>query len=311
MNKEKQFVSAVVYVKDCEEVISQFLTILDQGLFAHFDRYEIICVNDSSTDGSKEKIESFICSDPRTTISIINMSFAQGLELSMTAGVDLAIGDFVFEFDEPFYLFESEDIFKTYLKAIEGFDIVNVAPDLKPLWTSKVFYALFNRFANLQYTLGSEVYRILSRRAINRVRGMSETSPYRKALYANSGLKMTTRKCPPSEEGALKHKNGFGSRSALAVDALILFTDLGYRFSIIMTFIMMLITVIVALYAVIVYVFQNPVEGWTPTILFLSFTFFGIFGVMAVVIKYLSIIVNLIFKKQKYIYESIQKISRT
>ncbi|MDK2868670.1 MAG: polyisoprenyl-phosphate glycosyltransferase, partial [Clostridiales bacterium] len=52
------------------------------------------------------------------------------------------------------------------------------------------------------------------------------------------------------------------------------------------------------------------VEGWTPTILFLSFAFFGVFGILAIVIKYLSIIVELIFKKRQYVYESIQKISK-
>jgi dolichol-phosphate mannosyltransferase len=109
--------------------------------------------------------------------------------------------------------------------------------------------------------------------------------------------------------GTLKNSD-LKNRTQLAVDALILFTDVGYRFAITMTFLMMLITVIVALYAVIVYVFQNPVEGWTPTILFLSFAFFGVFGILAVVIKYLSIIVELIFKKRQYVYESIQKLSK-
>ncbi len=34
-----------------------------------------------------------------TSISVINMSYFHGLELSMNAGMDMAIGDFVFEFD--------------------------------------------------------------------------------------------------------------------------------------------------------------------------------------------------------------------
>ena len=34
-----------------------------------------------------------------TTITILNMSFFHGVEAAMNAGVDLAIGDFVFEFD--------------------------------------------------------------------------------------------------------------------------------------------------------------------------------------------------------------------
>ena len=80
-------------------------------------------------------------------------------------------------------------------------------------------------------------------------------------------------------------------------------------FSIVMSVIMMLVTAIVAIYAICIFLSSNPMEGWTTTMLFLSFGFFGIFAILAIVIKYLSIIVNLIFKKSKYIVESIDKIN--
>ncbi|MBP5698481.1 MAG: glycosyl transferase family 2, partial [Alphaproteobacteria bacterium] len=58
-----------------------------------------------------------------------------------------------------------------------------------------------------------------------------------------------------------------------------------------------------------VYFTRTPVEGWTTTILFLSFAFFGLFGVLTVIIKYLQIIVNLIFKRKTYNFESIEKLT--
>jgi dolichol-phosphate mannosyltransferase len=308
--REKQFVSAVVYLHNVEKTVLTFLSDVDNAMAQHFERYEIICVNDSSDDHTADIVKTFECRDEAAAMTLLNMSYCQGVERSMTAGVDLAIGDFVFEFDQTLLRFPQTFIGTLYRCAVEGYDIVNATPNTKQAMTSKWFYKVFNRFAAFSYPLDTEAFRILSRRAINRVRGMSETSPYRKALYANCGLKMSSIPFEVTEQlGTLKNSD-LKNRTQLAVDALILFTDVGYRFAITMTFLMMLITVIVALYAVIVYVFQNPVEGWTPTILFLSFAFFGVFGILAVVIKYLSIIVELIFKKRQYVYESIQKLSK-
>ena len=50
------------------------------------------------------------------------------------------------------------------------------------------------------------------------------------------------------------------------------------------------------------------IEGWTSTICFMSFGFFGIFVLLTIILKYLSVIVNLIFRRQKYIVESVEKI---
>ena len=99
-------------------------------------------------------------------------------------------------------------------------------------------------------------------------------------------------------------------RVGLAVDSLILFTNVAYKFAVCMTLIMMGITVLVAIYAVVIYLMGIPIAGWTTTISFLSFSFFALFGILTIIIKYLSILVDLIFKKQKYTFESIEKITK-
>ena len=76
-----------------------------------------------------------------------------------------------------------------------------------------------------------------------------------------------------------------------------------------MAMIMMCIAVSMVTYSVVIYLTQNPVEGWTTTILFLSFAFFGLFSVLTVIIKYLQIIVDLIFKRKTYNFESIEKLT--
>lgn len=309
-NKEKNFVSAVVYVCNDEESIGEFLRKLNNELNKYFLKYEIICVNDCSTDQSVKKIKSMRNKIDNAIISIVNMSFYQGRELAMNAGMDMAIGDFVYEFDNVNMDYDPETIMKVYKKTLEGYDIVNAKSDRRRYKTSAIFYKIFNKFANMQYELDTETFRILSRRAINRIQSTNKTIPYRKAVYANCGLKMATitYKTKINKNGKIE-KNVKRQREKNAIDSLILFTDISYKFATMMAVIMMIVTVIVAIYAISIFIKSFPVQGWTTTILFLAFSFFGIFAMFAIIIKYLSILINLVFKKSKYVIESIEKIN--
>lgn len=99
-------------------------------------------------------------------------------------------------------------------------------------------------------------------------------------------------------------------RLRLAVDSLILFTQIGYRFSIAMTLLMMFVSVFMTVYSAAVYLSSSPAAGWTTTILFLSAAFFGLFGILTLVIKYLQLLVDLSFKRKHYSFESVEKLTR-
>lgn len=309
-NKEKNFVSAVVYLHNNEDHIQYFLKNLHTVLAENFEKYEVICVNDHSTDRTIERVREMAEGMSQSMMSIINMSFYQGMEQSMNAGIDLAIGDFVYEFDNLFIDYEIGTIMDAYRTSLKGFDIVSVTSEKTQRMFSRLFYHLFNRNANNPYKLDSESFRVVSRRAINRVNAMSNSIPYRKAMYANSGLKLERiyyaplKDCRPTDSRQI-----LDTRKKLATDSIILFTDVAYKFSVTMTLVMMVMAFAVGIYAVAIFLGKNPVEGWTTTMLFLAFGFFGVFAVMAIIIKYLSILIDMTFKRQRYTIESIEKIT--
>lgn len=311
-NKEKNFLSAVIYVHNAQQRLEAFLKMVLEVLEENFEKSEIICVNDFSGDDSVSVIKNVSRFARNTTISVLNMSYFHGLESAMNAGVDLAIGDFVLEFDTTVQDFQKEEIMRIYRKSLEGFDIVSASPDKKQKLTSSLFYHLFRRFTSASYQMNTETFRILSRRVINRISSMNQTVPYRKVVYANCGMKT----CPvkyqpiPVQAGEPIDRMERQYRRRLAVDALILFTDVGYRFSMTMTVVMMLVAVIMAVYSTIIYLMSTPVAGWTTTILFLSLAFFGLFGILTIIIKYLQILVDLVFRRQKYSFESIEKLTK-
>ena len=305
--KEKNFLSAVVYMENDEKDIASFLNMLTGELTANFEHYEIICVNNSSRDHSASVIREFAGAHAGSVISILNMSTSQTMEEAMNAGVDLAIGDFVMEFDSVYVDYEPELIMRVYRHSLEGYDIVSTGSSKSKI-ASEMFYSIFNRHANLQYALHTERFRILSRRSINRIRTLSKTIPYRKATYANCGLKEDTILYTSKERSGGKKPN---TRQQLgtAFDSLIFYTDLAYKVTIAISLFMMLITLAGSIYAIIVYILGIPVAGYTTTLLLMTASFFGVFAILTVILKYLSLIVKLIFVKQEYVIESVEKIT--
>ena len=309
--KEANFVSAVIYIHNNEREITPFLEWLDTHLDLKFKKYEIICVDDGSMDASEEAVRAYGKNRAKEAVSLLHMSYFQGLEVAMNAGVDLAIGDFVFEFDTVCMDYKTELLMQVYRRSLEGFDIVSASAMRKNKWTSNLFYRVFNHFSKTQYKIQNETFRILSRRAINRVHSLSKTIPYRKVLYANCGLLADCISYTPSQ----KLERSFSDEQAkmrrtLAVDSLVLFTNIGYKAAVTMTGVMMVATLAAAIYAVAVFALGNPIQGWTTTILFLAVSFFGLFSILTIIIKYLSLILQLVFKKQKYSFSSIEKITK-
>ena len=307
---EKNFISAVVYLNtaESEESLGEFLTNLSGTLRSNFVKYEIICVDDDSPEKFLDIVRETQAAND-LPISILHMSFFQGIELSMNAGRDLAIGDYVIEFDECTWNFPDEMIMQAYREVLKEYDVVCCADHRKSSKTSKAFYLLFNQFSGTQNFLESDNFRILSRRGINRICSLNKTIPYRKAVYANCGLKFKILHFDSIKRNTYsRDKKTKRFRKSLAVDSLLLYTNIGTRFSVLMAFIMAGIAVILAAYSMAMYLKGVAVVGWTTTMLFLSVSFFGFFVLMAIAIKYLSLLVDINFKEGKYLFKSIEKL---
>lgn len=308
---EKNFISAVVYINSAEnkQELADFLDKLLGNLSVHFLHFEMICVDDASQEAYLDCVKACKQKYEEVSVTILHMSHYQGMEAAMNAGRDLAIGDFVFEFDECCFNFEDSMIQTVYEECLKDYDIVCCADRSKNKKTSKAFYGLFNRFSGMETKLQSDNFRILSRRGINRIQSLNRSIPYRKALYANCGLNMKVLEYEPVKAGGYYYdKKARKTRRTLAFDSLLLFTDVGYRIAAWMAVLMAGVMVFSAVYALVVYLSGIAIVGWTTTVLFLSFAFFGLFVILAIVIKYLSLLLNLTFKRQRYLFNGIEKL---
>lgn len=306
MGKEKGFVSFVVYTYNDEKGIIEFLDRIYSYISETFENYELICVDDGSTDNTVHLIKKYITRGK--SITIVDMGFHQGTELAMNAGVDISIGDFVYEFDSIDITYGVDVIYEIFKECLQGSDIVAACPDKNRNLGSSIFYNLYNKISNPHYKLKTDAFRILSRRAINRVRSMSNVLPYRKAVYANCGLVMKNHTFKFISKAGCKRDGGY--RIGIAMDALVLYTNIAYKLAMLFTTLMLCMTVIISIYAVAIRIQGIPVAGWTSMVLVICVGFFGLSFIIAILTKYTELILKTVFTHQKYIVKSVDRISR-
>lgn len=311
--KEKNFVSCVIYLHNDGDIVKAFLKEVCGVMQDNFEKYEIVCVNDGCTDDTVEQINAFMDEQGSArAVSLINLSYYQGVETAMNAGSDLAVGDFLFEFDQCSTDFNPELIMQVYRRALEGYDVVAAAPRYGVPITSRVFYMLYNWSSHFRYHIRQERFRIVSRRAVNRVNQMNIYVPYRKVMYMNCGLKTDT--IVYDNKGMVRRNHNReerGNRSGLAVDTLVIFTDLLEKFSMLVSVVLFVFLLI--MFGWIVYsIFSTvrPVEGWLSLMALMSFGFFMLSVLLTLIFKYLSIILNMSFRRQRYVIEGVEKLTK-
>ena len=309
LTKENNFVSAVLYLHNDMEYAEAMLNAVYSQLSENFKKFEIICVDDASTDKTCEVIKHLTVNIQDTIVSIVHMGYFQGVEASMRAGVSYAIGDFVFEFDSAVLDFNPTLIMDVYRTSLRGFDMVSAAPTNNRRASSIWFYKLFNRYFPGGADLKTERFRIISRRLINRIMDVNSWIPYRKAAYIGSGLAYTALPYQVAQAYKTKHENEIESyRKGIAVDTLMLYTDIAYKFSIVMSLIMALLTLASLVYTVVVFIAGNPISGWTTTMLMLSGGLFGVFCILAMLVKYMALLVHLQNKRRGYVVSGTEKV---
>ena len=304
VNKEKSMVSAIFYLGNDEEQTFSYIEKICNVIGESFEHYEIIAVNDCEDRTAGYVKQKYQENGIDAPLTIVNMSVKQGVESAMNAGIDIAIGDYLFEFDNINAGLPTSFVMDCYRKSVEGYDIVTASPKEGGKGTSKLFYNTFNRFSNSGEKIGSDGMHLLSRRAVNRLHAINSYIPYRKAAYAASGLRAATLVYDP----VTAFVSVKDDRTGKAIDALILYTDAAYRLSLFVSLFMFAVAVASGIYTLAVYLSMKPVAGWTTTMAVISAGFSGIFLLFAIVIKYLSLIVNLVFQNQKYLVASVDKV---
>lgn len=154
--------------------------------------WEVIFVDDGSTDGTVHGVGREALSDTRIKLICFSRNF--GHQAAVTAGLDFADGDAVVVMDAD--LQDPPELLPRMLDLFElGYDIVSPQRSCREgetafkRWTAKIFYRVLSHMADQPMTPDVGDFRLYSRRAVLAIRSLREQHRYLRGMVAWLGLR--------------------------------------------------------------------------------------------------------------------------
>ncbi len=263
------------------ELIRRTRTVLkaqrDQGAVGDF---ELIFVNDDSTDASLQ-----ILTDHQREcdfIRVINMSRNYGVAPCVMAGLAHARGDAVVYMDA-----DLQDPPETIPRLIEAWksdqaDVVHTVRLSREgeyrikMWITRLGYYLLRRMATIDLKIEAGDFKLLSRRAVTHLLEMKEHQPYVRGLVSWIGFPQTTIEYHRAARFAGRTKFPTLCSDVLRAffdSALISFTDIPLKISIVLGFLVSMGALGYSGYIVLEKFRGHNIPGWSAimvTMLFLG-----------------------------------------
>lgn len=211
-----------------EEVIEKTYEVLVETMNKTKESYELIFINDGSTDKTLELLKSFAKKD--SNVKIINFSRNFGQQKAVTAGLDNCSGKATIMIDadlqDPPYV-----ILQMIEKWKEGFDIVygkRLSRDGETLFkkqTSKWFYQFLNLLSDVKVPLDAGDFRLLDRKVVGEFKKIKEQKKYVRGYFSWVGFKTTSVSFNREARFAGKTKYNLKSMFKLAFDGIFSFSN--------------------------------------------------------------------------------------
>ncbi len=184
---KKLKISCIVPAYNEQDLLEKFLFELNSTLKSLTHHFEIILVDDGSTDNTL----SIACQHP---IKILSFSRNFGKEVAITAGLEHANGEVVIIIDGDFQ--HPIDQIKTFIDHwSQGYDMVYGVQEkrqhesfLKKFFT-KSFYTLMRRITQTKIPADAGDFRLLDRNVVNAINQCTEYHRFMKGLYSWVGFK--------------------------------------------------------------------------------------------------------------------------
>jgi polyisoprenyl-phosphate glycosyltransferase len=212
-------VVAPVYNEEAtvEQFYSRVCTALD-GL-----RFELVLVDDGSTDGSSALLRELASSDPRVHVVYLSRNF--GHQTALTAGLDHAVGDAVVMLDAD--LQDPPELIPRMLDHWRaGCDVVYAVRERREgesrfkLATARWFYRLFDKLAQVDLQHNSGDFRLLDRRALDALLSMRERNRFLRGMTVWVGYRQAAVPYRRDPRYAGETKYTLGKMLRFSLDAI-------------------------------------------------------------------------------------------
>ncbi len=258
------------------------------AVLGKYPDYDILFVDDGSTDGTLAALESAAAGDAR--IKYLSFSRNFGHQMALKAGLDYAEGDCVISMDADMQ-HPPEMIDAMIEKWQAGYEVVyTVRAEPKKLslfkrTSSHLFYGLMSTLAKTKIEKGAADFRLLDRGVVNVLREVRESALFLRGMVSWVGFKQCALQYEQGERLAGQTKYSLRRMVSFALDGITSFSVKPLRLA---TFLGLTISgaaFIYGVYAVAMFIFTDRVvSGWTSVLGGLMFIgglqllMLGIFG---------------------------------
>lgn len=293
-------ISLIVPVFNEEKAIPLFLTEVMENKLLQLYHFEIIFIN----DGSSDQTEQIINEQARQHNNIVAINFSRnfGKEAALLAGIFQSTGEAIIPIDvdlqDPL-----EVIPKLIEKWQEGYDVVlakriDRSSDtfLKRI-TSKFFYMVYNKIVDNKIEGNVGDFRLMSRQAIDAVKQLPENNLFMKGLLSWVGFSTTVVEYTRAERSIGNSKFNFWKLVNLALEGITSFSSVPLRFWSYLGGTVALISFIFAMKIILSkLILGNPVPGYSS--LMVAILFLG--GIQLIGIGVLGEYIGRIYKESKH-----------
>ncbi|OQX63594.1 MAG: hypothetical protein B5M56_02380 [Desulfococcus sp. 4484_241] len=279
--------SLIIPVYNEEEVIDLLLRRAVDVLSGITENFEIICVDDGSSDRTFEKLVGFHSHERR--LKIISFSRNFGHQAAYTAGLDHSSGDYVVMMDGD--LQDPPELIPSLLeKAVEGgYDIVHARRTgrndgfFKNL-LFETFHFLFKKLSGMEEARNVGNFSLMNRRALVALLSFREKSRYLPGLRFFIGFRQGFVDYERDARAKGEAKMRLSALYRLAMDAIFSFSELPIRLCFFTGIAGMLICFFAFIYVLVSKFTGIAPFGWSSTTLsiyfmgFIQLIFLGILG---------------------------------
>ena len=264
-------VSVIVPCFNEEEALPFFYEETTKVLSTLEEDYEIILVNDGSSDNTLKVMKELSEKDKH----IVYLSFSRnfGKESAMYAGLCNASGDYVGFIDAdlqhpPILMKQMLEALKTGEYDCAACRRVDRTGDSKiRTWFARKFYKLINMISDAQMVDGAGDYRLMSRDMADAVISMSEYNRFSKGIFSWVGFRTYWIDYENVERVAGKTSWSFWGLVKYAIDGIVNFSNAPLDFASFFGLVTTLFAFAYLIFIIIKYAFVgDPVQGWATLI---------------------------------------------
>ncbi len=285
------FVSVIIPLQNDRDILPGFLSEIDAVMRDHFGSYELIFVDDGSTDGTYKLFDETRSEIPNFRYFRLTRPF--GFEAAIACGLEQAIGDVIVVLNPAS---DPPSLIPQFARQANNTDgvVIGVKTGRKNrpfIYRAAylVYYTICRIFLERSQVYGATYFIGLTRTALNALLKIKDSFRYIRVLAMYAGFAVTKVPYEMINRREPRRHRGIFPLLASAGNLIVSNSDRPLQIAAILSALMCLADVIFIFYVIAVRLFWADVErGWASTNLFNAVMFAALFFVMSMICQYLA-----------------------